>query len=307
MKSAVVTGGTGFIGKWLVSGLLDAGAEVTLVLLPEITDMEALPKSPKLNIVPCGMDSFEKLPELISERGFDVFFHMAWWGSAGPLRGDVTEQLKNVQYSCDAVRAAAALKCRRFVGAGSIMEDEANVYLSQADAEPSINYIYSCAKLTAHQMCRVVAAHAGIPFCWGKISNAYGEGDLTGRFMHATVEKMRRGEPCSFTEGNQLYDFIYVSEVAQAFIAIGEKGIPGNAYYIGTKNVKPLKEYILDIRQATGSVSKLDFGAVPFKGALLPKETFDAGPLARDTGFHAKTGLDEGIKKYMEWLGERQE
>ena len=180
MKSAVVTGGTGFIGKWLVSGLLDAGTEVTLVLLPEITDMDALPKSDRLRIVACGMDSFGKLPELVAERGFDAFFHMAWWGSAGPLRADVAEQLKNVQYACDAVRAAAALGCRRFVGAGSIMEDEANVYLAQQDAEPSINYIYSCAKLTAHQMCKVTAAHLGLPFCWGKISNAYGEGDLTG-------------------------------------------------------------------------------------------------------------------------------
>lgn len=302
MKSAVVTGGTGFIGKWLVSGLLESGAEVTLALLPEITDMDALPKSPKLKIVECGMDSFAKLPDLIPERGFDVFFHMAWWGSAGPLRADVAEQLKNVQYSCDAVAAAAALGCGRFVGAGSIMEDEANVYLSQQDAEPSINYIYSCAKLAAHQMCRVTAEHAHIPFCWSKISNAYGEGDLTGRFMHATVEKMRKGQPCGFTQGDQLYDFIYVSEVAQAFISIGEKGIPGKAYYIGTDNVKPLKEYILDIKRATGSASELNFGAVPFKGALLPSEILDAGPLMRDTGFSAQIGLNEGIGKYMEWL-----
>ncbi len=302
MKSAVVTGGTGFIGKWLVSGLLESGVEVTLVLLPEITDMAALPKSPKLKIVACGMESFAKLPRLIPERGFDVFFHMAWWGSAGPLRADVPEQLKNVRYSCDAVAAAAALGCRKFVGAGSIMEDEANAYIPQQDAEPSINYIYSCAKLTAHYMCKVTAAHLGLPFCWGKISNAYGEGDRTGRFMHATVEKMRRGEPSGFTHGRQLYDFIYVSELARAFIAIGEKGLPGAAYYIGTKNVKPLKEYILDIKRAAGSASALSFGAVPFKGAMLPGETFDAGPLERDTGFCAKIGINEGIKKYMEWL-----
>lgn len=305
MKSAVVTGGTGFIGKWLVSELLNSGTEVTLIILPEITDMNALPKSPNLKIVACGMDSFAKLPVLIAERGFDIFFHMAWWGSAGELRGDVAEQLQNIQYSCDAVRAAAALGCRKFVGAGSIMEDEANVYIAQQDAEPSINYIYSCAKLTAHYMCKITASHAGIPFCWGKISNAYGEGDLTGRFMHATVEKMRRGEACGITHGRQLYDFIYVSEVAKAFAAIGEKGAAGKAYYIGTKNVKPLKDYILEIKKAAGSSSELAFGAVPFKGALLPKETFDAKPLERDTGFSAQIGIDEGIKKYIEWLDAR--
>jgi UDP-glucose 4-epimerase len=302
MKSAVVTGGTGFIGKRLVSELLENGVHVTLVLLPEITDMQALPASEHLHIVDCGLKDIGKLPERIKNRGFDVFFHLAWNGSAGELRGNVEEQLNNAAYSCYAVRAAKSLGCRKFVGAGSIMEDEANLYIPQKDADPSINYIYSCAKLTAHYMCKTIANREGIEFCWGKISNAYGEGDLTGRFVHSTVKNMLKGVKCSFTHGKQLYDFIYVGEVAKAFIAIGEKGRAGRSYYIGTFDVKPLSEFIHIMKSVLKSSSEIEMGAVPFKGALLPREYFDAEPLYSDTGFKATIPFEEGLLKYKDWL-----
>lgn len=302
MKSAVVTGGTGFIGKWLVSELLATGVEVTLVLLPEITDMQALPVSQKFHIIECDLKELAKLPERIQTRGFDVFFHLAWMGSAGELRGNVEEQLKNVAYSCDAVKAAKSLGCLKFVGAGSIMEDEASLYIPGREADPSINYIYSCAKLTAHYMCKTIANREGIEFCWGKISNAYGEGDLTGRFVHSTAVKMLKGEKCLFTHGRQLYDFIYVGEVAKAFFAIGEKGIAGSSYYIGTFDVKPLSEFIHIMKTVLKSSSELEMGAVPFKGALLPKEYFDAKPLYSDTGFRAAIPFEKGLLMYKNWL-----
>jgi len=307
MKSAVVTGGTGFIGKWLVDELLANNCEVTLVILPEITDMGALPRDERLHIVDCALEDIGKLPGMIAKRGFDVFFHMAWNGSAGKLRGDTHEQLRNVEYACDAVRAAGELDCRRFVGAGSIMEDEADAYIPKEDAVPSINMIYSCAKLAAHYMCKVAAREAGVEFCWGKISNAYGEGDLTERFVHATVKKIKKGEECSFTHGRQLYDFIYVSEAAKAFYAIGEKGKAGRSYYIGTFDVKPLGEYIKIIKAVVNPSAEIKMGAVPFNGALLPQGSLDAGALLEDTGFRAEIGFEEGIRRYLDWLVEKNE
>ena len=302
MKNAIVTGGTGFIGRRLVGELLENGVDVTLVLLPEITDMAALPESEHLHIAECDLKNIAKLPERIPTKGFDVFFHLAWIGSAGELRGNVEEQLKNVAHSCDAVRAAKFLGCRKFVGAGSIMEDEANFYIPGQEADPSINYIYSCAKLTAHYMCKTIANQQGIPFCWGKISNAYGEGDLTGRFVHVTVSKMLKGEECQFTHGRQLYDFIYVSEVAKAFAAIGEKGIAGRSYYIGTFDVKSLSEFIQTMKSVLKSSSEIKMGAVPLKGALLPKEYFDAEPLHKDTGYRAGISFEKGLLLYRDWL-----
>lgn len=302
MSKVFLTGGNGFIGTHLLNELLKRGNKVYLMILPEITDFSALPKDENLNLVECDLKEISKLPAICAERDFDVFYHLAWIGSAGPGRADYALQTGNVKWACDAVKAAAEMGAKKFVGAGSIMEDEADEYLTQDDVFPSANYIYSAAKLTAHQMCRVVAAANNIEFCWGKISNAYGEGDNTKRFLQTMAEKLAAGEECNTTEGKQFYDFIYVTEVAKAFADIGEKGKNGRSYYIGTNEVAPLKEFILKMKDITKSSSKINFGAVPFMGAMLGIEHFDNQKLKNDTGFEAKISFEDGFKRYLEWL-----
>lgn len=46
---------------------------------------------------------------IIVDRDIDVMYHLAWAGSAGPLRGNCDVQLKNVRYTCDAAKTFAAI------------------------------------------------------------------------------------------------------------------------------------------------------------------------------------------------------
>ena len=64
------------------------------------------------------------MPEKIADRNIDVFYHLAWSGSAGVNRIDEKLQMHNALWTVDAVRVASELRCRRFIGAGSIMEKE---------------------------------------------------------------------------------------------------------------------------------------------------------------------------------------
>ena len=137
MKRAIVTGALGFIGSELVTLLLSEGTEVYAVVRPSAQLKRTLPVSDSLHIIPCDMSRYSALPEMIPARDIDVFYHFAWEGSAGPLRSDEHVQLQNTQYTVDAVRAASLLGCRRFCGAGSIMEYEANLYLPLRTSAPS--------------------------------------------------------------------------------------------------------------------------------------------------------------------------
>ena len=52
----------------------------------------------------------------------DAFFHLAWAHTIGAGRNDMPAQIENIRYTIDAVRTAAAMGCRVFVGTGSQAE-----------------------------------------------------------------------------------------------------------------------------------------------------------------------------------------
>ena len=301
MRKAIVTGATGFVGSYLVKQLHESGYQVCAFVRCE-QSVPILPFAQEVTVVPCRLSEYKSATtsQLLSKfQGAEVFFHLAWEGSAGEKRSDYALQLENVKHTCDAVRLASELGCGRFVGAGSIMEDEMQHSLPRDEAIPVSTYHYSSAKYAAFLMAKTVAARNHISFLWGKISNAYGALDPTARFVNTMMRKMLDNQPCRLSPCTQLYDFIYVSELARAFHLIGEKGIPGKAYYIGSGRTRPLKEFVEIIRVSTATKSDIQYGALP-GGISLDESCFDSRKLMMDTGFQCEIDFASGIRRALE-------
>ena len=111
-------------------------------------------------------------------------------------------------------------------------------------SRPGMSYIYGTGKLTAHCISKSLAAQLDIAHCWGVITNAYGPMELSPRFINSTIRKILSGDSLQFTAATQNYDFIYITDVAQAFYRIGLHGKAFNEYVIGSSAAKPLREFI---------------------------------------------------------------
>lgn len=85
------------------------------------------------------------------------------------------------------------------------------------------------------------------------ITNAYGVGEFSPRFVNTTLRKIIDGEPLRFTAATQNYDFVYVSDVAKAFYLVAKNGKPFREYMIGSGDAKPLKQFILEMVDSCGS------------------------------------------------------
>ena len=164
MKKAIVTGATGFIGRWLVRELLRENISVTAVIRPDSPNRRFLPENDELQVAECRMDSYHTLPEQISRQKECVFYHLAWAGVSGSDRIDLKVQLDNVYASGEAVKAASAIGCDAFIGLGSIMEEEAVAVVKTSGSKPGENYIYGEAKHFAHLVAKAVAAENNIDF-----------------------------------------------------------------------------------------------------------------------------------------------
>lgn len=298
MKKALVTGANGFVGSALVKELVSNDVEVIALDRDGCTDN--IPD--RVRFIEYELAESGKLSELVSDRDIDVFYHLAWAGSAGSARADTALQLKNAQWSVDCLREAKKMCCKKFVGAGSIMEHETISAAYKQGNRPGLGYIYGSGKLVSHTMCMSVAADIGIDLVWAEITNAYGVGEISPRFVNTTIRKILNNEPLQFTAGTQNYDFVYVDDVARAFRLIGEHGKPFNHYLIGSSDAKPLREFILEMKAELAPDREFIFGDVPFTGVNMPLSDFSCSLTEKDTGFKARITFAEGIKKTMGWI-----
>ena len=304
MKKAIVTGANGFVGSAVVKELVQNGYEVWALDLEGHADQ--IPVSSAVHFLPSDLSQMSQLTSMIPSSEFDLFYHFAWVGSAGPARADTMVQLNNAQWTVDALRTAKALGCKRFLAAGSIMEHETIAACYTPGNRPGLGYVYGSGKVVAHTMCCSVAADIGIELVWPEITNAYGVGERSARMINTVIQQCLRHETPQFTAGTQNYDFVYIDDVARAFRLIGENGKPFHEYIIGSSTAKPLKEFLLEMNQAIAPEISFAFGSVPFTGVNMPLSTFDCSKTERDTGFRAQISFSEGSKRTYEWWKKMQ-
>ena len=301
MKKAIVTGANGFVGSAVCKELTETGVEVIAVVRNHDSDISRIEKLHGIRIIYSDISDFINLADVISDRDIDVFYHFAWTGSAGNLRGDYDVQLDNVRYTCDSVKACSLLNCHRFVFASSIMEYEISS-LMETENTPGINTLYCSAKVAADYMARAVAGKNEITFIRAVISNIYGPGETSPRLINTSLRKMLNDEHCAFSAGEQMYDFIYITDAAKAFAAVGEKGKTNKTYYIGSLNPKPLKSFLMEMRDCVDPDIEIGLGEIPFSGVSLSYNEFDIKAVKNDTGFVPEISFSEGINMTINWL-----
>ena len=104
MNRAIVTGATGFIGKFLVRELLKQKVDVIAVVRensPNISEIDSFP----IEIVQCNIENFVSLPEKVVNRNVDAVFHLAWQGISDLDAKNQRIQLQNLQSTLDVIDA----------------------------------------------------------------------------------------------------------------------------------------------------------------------------------------------------------
>ena len=306
-KSIVITGPTGAIGRALIDLCISQGKHVLLIVREDSKRIVDLPVSEYVSVLYSDITEYDSIVIPKENPGYDAFIHLAWMGTIGDARNDMELQTKNIAGTISAVRLAKRLGCNIFIGAGSQAEyGRVEGYLN-SDTPTLPENGYGMAKLCAGQMSRVLCEQENIRHIWGRILSVYGPYDRGETMISSCLQKMMHGEAADFTAGEQLWDYLYSEDAAEALWLLGQKGRNGKVYCIGSGKAAPLKEYIQKMHALTGEQSKIRFGAIPYAKGQVMELCADISALTEDTGFVPKTSFEEGIRKTIEWIKENEE
>ncbi len=298
MKKAVITGATGAIGTALITELIKHNIEV-LVLCRENSERNTnIPVSALVTKKYCDLKDFETLQN-DTGKTYDVFYHFAWQGTTGEARNDMYLQNLNVKYALDALHLAKRFGCKTFIGAGSQAEYGRVEGVLKPDTPTNPESGYGIAKLSAGHMTRQLALKLGIEHVWVRVLSVYGPNDNENSMVMSTINKLKNNIVPEFTKGEQLWDYLHSYDAAKAFYLLGDKGISGKTYVLGSGSAKPLKEYIKIIQKIINPDCEIKLGAIPYADKQVTHLQADIGELIKDTGFENEIEFEQGIKLFI--------
>lgn len=303
MRRAIITGATGAIGTALVQELIEHEVEILVICRADSERNDRIPKHPLVEKCFCDLN---RLAELDNSTGktYDVFYHLAWGGTIGAERDDMYLQNRNVKNSLDAVGVAKRFGCHTFIGAGSQAEYGRTEGLLRPDTPAFPETGYGIAKLCSGAMTRELAHQMGLSHIWVRILSVYGPNDGEKTLISTMLRNLKSGISPQCTLGEQKWDYLYSRDAARAFYLLGEKGIDGKTYVLGSGRVAPLREYIEKVCKIASNGIQAGFGAVPYAPRQVMYLGADISELRRDTGFEPAYTFEEGMRETAMYFGQ---
>lgn len=303
MRRAIISGATGAVGMALIDKLIRERTEVLVLCRRGSSRTGQLPEHPLLHRLEADLSEYSGMENTTGKK-WDVFYHLAWAGTVGDKRNDPMLQLQNAAYTLDAVRLASRFGCKTFLGAGSQAEygRYEGCLNAQVPAFPETGY--GIAKLAAGQMSRLLCGQLGMKHIWVRILSVYGPYDGMQSMVMSAISRFLKGESPSFTEGRQQWDYLYSKDAARALYLLGDRGRDGKVYCLGSGQALPLKDYILQIRDAIWQAREVQpgFGEIPYGPGQVMYLCADLGELYEDTGFMPEISFAEGIRYTIEYV-----
>jgi UDP-glucose 4-epimerase len=296
---ALVTGGAGFIGSNLVDALLARGDEVSVVDDLSTGRHENLDAAlaAGATLHEASVTDGPAMAALLAEERPEAVFHLA-------AQIDVRRAVEdpgfdaavNVGGTAVMLEAARAAGTHRFVLAstGGAIYGDCDQLPTPEGAPAAPISPYGASKAAAETYLALYTRLHGLSTVALRFANVYGprqdplgEGGVVAIYCHAAAHDR---QVRVFGDGRQTRDFVYVGDVAAAFMAASQLDVPG-PYNIGTGE----ETSVLDLVERLG----LEASFEPERPGEVKRSALDPGAAGEALGWRAEVALAEGLERTM--------
>lgn len=305
----LVTGGAGFIGSHIVDQLLEAGAAHIAIVDDFVRGRQEnvadAVSTGRVQVVNGDIRDSALVNQLTEGR--DLVFHQA----ALRITQSAEEPLRAIQVMVNGTQnvleAARKYSVKKIAAASTASVYGDPSYLPMDERHPFNNRtLYGAAKIANEQILRAYNEMYGLQYVMFRPFNVYGPRmDVFGAYTEVMIrwlERLSRGEqPIIFGDGLQTMDFIYVEDVAEAYIKAMASDVSDDVFNCGTGVETSLRELCVQLCIAAGHPNVEPVYA-PARAVNNVARRQACTKLARErVGFEARTTLSEGLKKLVAW------
>lgn len=304
----LVTGGAGFIGSTIVDHLLAAGAAEVRVIDNFVRgnwlNLSEAQKHPGVQITEGDIRDRALVDRLTD--GVDFVFHQAALRitRCAEYPREAVEVL--IDGTMNVLEAALKFKVKKVLAASSASVYGEPSYLPMDEEHPFNNRtLYGGCKIANEQMLRALNDTHGLEYIALRPFNVYGPRmDVTGAYTEVLIrwlDAIDAGRPpLIFGDGKQSMDFVYIDDVARAYIVAAQSAISDEFFNAGSGVQTSLNELCHLLLSLTGSTLQPEYrearkvGHVQRRQACMDKAS-------KSLGFRCEISLEEGLRRLIAW------
>src|SRR3989339_2226688 len=300
-KNILLTGGAGFLGRWVYKELIKKGASKNKITIPR-SKADDLLKLSNIKTLVQGKDIVIHLAGLVGGIGFN---------QANPGRMIYENLEMGIHLMDEASRAGVS----KLVVLGTVCcypkftpvpFKEKNLWKGYPE---ETNAPYGLAKKMLLVMSQAYRQQYGFNAIHLMPVNLYGPGDnFNPRFSHvipALIKKFvdakkRKDEfVVVWGTGNPTREFLYVEDAAEAIVLATEKYNKTEPVNIGSSSEISIKDLALLIKKMTGFEGSIVWDKTKPDGQ--PRRKLDVSRAEKEFSFKSRIGFEEGLKKTILW------
>ena len=310
-RPTLVTGASGLVGGWLVSRLLDAGAQVTCVVRDWVPQSLLLRDRliDRVQTVRGDVRDQPFLERALGEGEIDTVIHLAAQTIVGIAnRNPISTLESNVAGTwtlLEACRRSPAV--RQIVVASSDKAYGDQPHLPYDERTPlQGRHPYDVSKSCGDLIAQMYAASYGLPVAITRCGNFYGGGDLNrNRIVPGTIRSILRGErPVIRSDGHYVRDYFYVEDGAAAYMLLaerlaGDRALAGSAFNFSNEAQTSVSDLVTRVLGLMGSTLEPE---VRNDASNEIRNQYLNATLARERlQWRPEYSLDEGLRRTIAW------
>jgi len=308
--SILVTGGCGLIGSTTIELLLRDSNPARIVIMDNLirgtmSNVEKVLKDPRVTLIRGDIRDVDAVHA--AARGMDAVIHMA----ALRITACAADVREAMEVMCDGsfnvVEAARVAGVKKVVAASSAsIYGLAESFPTREDHHPYNNQTwYGATKVMLEGLLRSYHSMYGLPYVALRYFNVYGPRmDIHGKYTEVLIRWMERiaaGQPpLILGDGTTTMDFVYIDDVARANVFALQSDVSDEAFNVASGTETSLRELAAALLKVMGSDLKPEYG--PERSVNpVSRRLADIGKAQRLLGYKTETGLEEGLRRLVEW------
>lgn len=305
-KRVFVTGATGLLGSQLTRMLIDAGANVTILLYDQDPNSPLVqsPAFDKVFRINGALQDYNLLLRAITSREIEYVFHLGaqtqvTHANSNPLEA-FESNIRGTYNVLEACRVYGKLKGIVVASSDKAYGDQ-KVLPYTEDAPLQGCHPYDVSKSCTDLLSHTYFVSYKLPVCVTRCGNIYGPGDMNfARILPDALRCMHLGTMLELrSDGTLVRDYIFVEDAADGYLTIAEQmhrpEIVGQAFNISTKNKLSVIDLLKALERATGKPVKYSIKNTAVNE--IKDQYLESTKAKTLLGWEPKHAVEDGLRK----------